>query len=197
MFYFLIFIFLLLMNDNIRIQLLWNYTKFVTNIELYFSKKKTKDKVEIINIYKINTYLLTNPKKELLKKKNYIFHNNKISIKSANNFQKLLIKFKFNNQNFRVILDSNEINNFYFDFKNVIEPKYLSVLNEKNQDITDIINEYSGPERNFYKNKINFDLKNIYYDLDFKSMNEEKFKAVNNLADEVEINNINQFTDCF
>ena len=183
MFYFFIIIFLLLMSDHFKTQLLWYFTKLTTKIELW-SKKKNKDEFSIIRIYKIN-----NMKNEEVNKKNYLFHKNKLTINCNNNEQNFLIKFLFKNYIFKIILTNSELKNFEFNFDKVNEPRYLSVLGDENQDITDIINQYSGPERNFYINKINFNLEKIYGDLDFK-IKSKKFKIIDNKANEKDIINI-------
>ncbi len=183
MFYCFIVFSLLLMSNHFKTNLLWNYTKLMTYIELW-SNSKNKDELMILNIYKLQDL-----KNEIINKKNYIFYNFKLTINNSNELQNYLIKFKFKNINFRIILNNQELKRFDFKFTNVLESKYLSILNEDNQDLTDIINQYSGPERNFYKKQINFNLENIYQDYDFKTK-KNKFKIVNNNADEIEINNI-------
>lgn len=188
MFYFFIIIFLLLMSDKLKTQLLWYYTKIATNLELWY-KNKDKEDFCILSIYKLN-----NNKNELVNKKKYVFYKNKLSINYNDNEQNFLIKFKFKNSNFKIILTNSELKNFEFNFDKVNEPKYLSVLGDENQDITDIINQYSGPERNFYLNKINFNLEKIYEDLDFK-IKSKKFKIIDNKADEKDIININNFVN--
>jgi len=186
MFYIFIFICLLFMSDNIKTKLLWNYTKLITYIELW-NKNKNKDELIILNIYKLKSL-----KSEIVNKKNYIFHNFKLKINNSDELQNYKIKFNYKNKNFRIILNIKELKTFNFKFNNVLESKFLSVLNEEDQDITDIINQYSGPERNFYQNKINFNIEKIYQDSDFKNIG-NKFKIINNLADEKEIYNINSF----
>ena len=176
------------MSDKFKTQLLWYYTKTATNIELWY-KNKDKDKEDfcILSIYKLKNY-----KNELVNKKKYVFYKNKLSINCNDNDQNFLIKFKFKNSNFRIILNNYELKSFDFNFIKVEEPKYLSVLSQENEDITDIINQYSGPERDFYLNKLDFNLERIYQDTDFKTESDQ-FKIVNNLADEKEINNIKNF----
>lgn len=188
MLYFLIMTFLLLMSNNIKTQILWFYTKLMTNIELW-SKDKNKNNNELTIL---NVFQLDNLKYNLVDKKNYLFHNHKLSINSNNKLQNYMIKFKFKNNNFRIILNNHELNSFDFKFSKVEQPKFLSVINEDNQDITNIINEYSGPERNFYKDKFKFNLEQIYLDSEFKSKT-YKFKIIDNKAEEKEINNIKDF----
>lgn len=194
MFYFFIFISLLLMSNQIRSNILWNYTKLMTKIELWTKKKENNDLI-IQNIYEVNGYKMGSLKNKLIKNKNYIFHDGKISFKNINEYQKLLVKYKFKNNNFRIILPYTQLKDFIFDFTNIEEPKFLSITNDNDQDITQIINEYSGPLRNFYKDKVEFLLQNIYLDSDLKLGNEDKFKIVNNMADEIEINNIKEFIE--
>lgn len=194
MFYFFIFISLLLMSNKIRTNILWNYTKLMTKIEIWSKKKENNDLI-IQNIYEVNGYNMGSLKNKLIKNKNYIFHDGKISFKNINEYQKLLVKYKFKNNNFRIILPYTQLKDFIFDFTNIEEPKFLSITNDNEQDITQIINEYSGPLRNFYKNKVEFLLQNIYLDSDLKLGNEDKFKIVNNMADEIEINNIKEFIE--
>jgi hypothetical protein len=191
MFYFIIFISLLLMSDSFKTTILWNYTKITTRIGMWCKKKDTSDLI-IQNIYKVNGYKMENIKNELIKNKNYIFHDEKITIKNINEHQKLLVKYKFKNHNFRIILSYNYLKNFKFKFSNIQEPKYLSILNDKEQDITQIINEYSGPERKFYQNIINFSIQDIFLDSDLRIGNDEKFKIIDNKADEKDINKITE-----
>lgn len=194
MFYFFIFISLLLMSNQIRTNILWNYTKLMTKIELWTKKKENNDLI-IQNIYEVNGYKLYYVKNKLIKNKNYIFHNGKITFKNINEYQKLLVKYKFKNNNFRIILPYIKLKNFIFDFTNIEEAKFLSITNDNDQDITQIINEYSGPLRNFYKDKVEFFLNDIYLDSDLKLGNENKFKIVNNMANEIKINNIKEFIE--
>ena len=72
----------------------------------------------------------------------------------------------------------------------VKDPKYLSILNNNNDDITHIINEYSGPNRDFYR-KFNILNQNILK-LDKDLILTKNLKIIDNNVNEIEIENIEE-----
>ena len=188
MFYIFIFFSILLMNENIKTQILWNYTRLTTTIDLWINKRQNNNELIIKNIISIN-------KKSNIKKKNYVYCDYKLAINSKDQNEKFIIKYKFKNNNFRIILNNTQLKLFNFRFVNVTEPNYLSVLNSSNYELTDIINEYAGPNRTFYQEQIDFNIEDIYLDSEFKV--NYKYNIINNMADEIEINNIKELLMLF
>jgi hypothetical protein len=182
MLFILFFFFLLLMSDNFKTQLLWYYTKISTKIEIYFSKNKLEKELVILEVINLIKNKKISSNEYFLKNKKLILNFN-----SENDIFKII--FKLNNQKFRIILQSLQLKNFNFEFNKIEDPKYLSVVNQKNEDITNIINQYSGPLRNFYNNEL--DIEKLPLDKDFK--NSSNFEIIDNLGDFFNYSKITDF----
>ena len=176
-FFLLIFIIKKMSNNNFKTFLLWKYSALKAKYEIYIKKNEKEFYVkEVINL--INNTKINNDKYFILNKKLHI-----------NNIDELfLIKYRYQSNDFRLILDHENLDKFSFNFLKVKDPKYLFILNNNNDDITHIINEYSGPNNEFY-HKFNILNQNILK-LDKDLILTKNLKIIDNNVNEMEIENI-------
>ena len=115
---------------------------------------------------------------------NYNLSNNKLLVKEK--FDKLLVTYKIDDHLFKVILDSNIISKFEFKNEKMNPKLILSALNQNNEDITDILNSYSGPKSNFNMDILKIEIIDILKDQKLK--NTIKVRIIDNNAMEYIIN---------
>jgi hypothetical protein len=190
MFFILIFLSLLFLKENIKTKLLWNYTKLTTYFDLWLNKNNNEvSNFEILSVYSIN-------QKKYINKKNIRVSEKKIIINSdSDNDESYLIKYKLKNNNFRIIITEKELKEINLIIENIKEPSYLSVLNHNKEDITDIINQHSGPNRNFYLNQIKLYTDKL--DLDPELNNCQDINIIDNLANEFKLSKLSDFINYF
>ena len=175
MIYYLIIVPLFIVYTYYNISdILWNINKLVTTLEKYFLKENTGVKINsIINIE--NNKNLTS---KFLIKNNLLYIND--------DFNKILVKYQINQEKYRIILNNTSITKYLFkEYK--IKPKViLSAEDQNKRDITNILNEYSGPERNFYIKNIKLEISDILKDDELSNL--KYIKIIDNNIDEYLIN---------
>jgi hypothetical protein len=152
--------------------LIWNILKYSSRLENYLFPKNKGIKIKSVKNLENN------------KKLDYRLFNKKLKI--IDKFDKILVTYKIDDHIFKVILDMNTLNKFEF-MNEKIKPKIiLSALNQNNEDITEVLNSYSGPKRNFNLNILKIEIKDILKDTKLK--NTETVDLIDSDAIEYKLN---------
>jgi hypothetical protein len=132
----------------------WNYIKYSSKVTEYFYPKNIGIKIDLV------TELESQIKLE------FILNNNKLILND--NFENVLVNYRINESKFRVILNKENIKHFEFIDSNIDPRIILNAIDQNNKDISDILDEYSGPKRNFYNHIIKMEIKDILKDSELK-----------------------------
>lgn len=170
LYYFIIFkISIIYTYYNIN-NILWNINKVLTNLEKYFFKENIGVKItSIINIE--NNKNLTSK---------FCIKNDLLYIND--DFNKILVKYQINQEKFRIILNKTSITKYLFKEYEIKPKVILSAEDQNKNDITNILNEYSGPERNFYIKSIKLEILDILKDKELSNL--EYINIIDNNVDE-------------